>query len=272
LQTVSAAYEEEFKRVQSEPYSWPPNADNLKLSLEVWLNSHDEFEPVKGEGKYIRIAGSYNGIKYAFVICARRHNAVALAAFKRGCEFLREYSEGQCFYITEDKTNKSTWKKVSEQRSIFENLGGHVIMLNKESRINWYALTALINRTDNGDVNLYLPSESRTASREDLKSFIRNIELIPDIFDGGKENRRENSKIQPEIRITVEPDILGVNLKSIVNSSPMRMITVEKAIEMLSRRNIKVTRSELTSFLKNNARIFRTFSSNNDFLISLLRN
>ena len=141
-------------------------------------------------------------------------------------------------------------------------------MLDKESRINWYALTALINRTDNGDVNLYLPSEARTATRDDLKNFIRNIKLIPDIFN----DRTESVNAEKETRLSIEPDVLGVNLKSIVNGSPMHMITVEKAIEMLSRRKIIITRSELVLFLNNNAKVFRTFSSSNDTLISLLRN
>lgn len=267
-QTFSAAYEEEYKRVQSESYSWPPNADNLKLSLEVWLNSHDEFEPVKGEGKYIRIAGSYNGRKYAFVILTAKGHSTVSAGLRHGMEFMREYPDGICYYITEDKTHKRTWKQANENLAKFKDAGGHVIMLNKESRINWYALTALINRTDNGDVNLYLSSESRTASRDDLKNFIRNMELIPGIFN----SRKDNVTVSPEIKITVEPDILGVNLRNVMNSSPMRMITVEKAIEMLSRRNIRVNRSELVSFLKNNAGIFRTFKSNNDVLITFAKN
>ena len=271
---VSDAYDDEYKKVQSESNEWPPNTDNLTLALEVWLNSHDEFKSVKGRGKYIKIMGDYHGKKIAFVVCARKHNAVALAAFKRGNEFLREYPEGECFYITEDKTNKSTWKKVKEQRDIFMSSGGHVIMLNKDTRINWYALTALINRTDNGDVNLYLLSGSRSASREDIKTFVCTLELIPGIFNGKSELEKVKVKVnvnaENESRVSIEPDVLSVNLKSIMNSSPMHMITIEKAIELLSRRRISVTRTELIFFLKNNAGTFRTFSSksNNDLLIT----
>ena len=277
---VSNAYDDEYKKVQTESNEWPPNTDNLTLALDVWLNSHDEFESLKGSGKYIKIAGDYHGKRIAFVICARKHNAVALAAFKRGCEFLREYPEGECFYITEDKTNKSTWKKVREQRNIFENSGGHVIMLDKFTRINWYALTALINRTDNGDVNLYLLSGSRTASRDDIKTFVCTLNLIPEIFteNSKKVQQKVNAvheakREEAEIKSVIEPDVLGVNLKSIMNSSPMKMITIEKAIELLSRRRISITRSELVLFLKNNAGTFRTFSSksNNDLLITFAK-
>ena len=268
---VSNAYDDEYKKVQSESDEWPPNADNLTLALDVWLNAHDEFEAVKGTGKYIKIIGDYRGKRLAFVVCTRKHNAVALAAFKRGCEFLREYSEGECFYITEDKTNKSTWKKVKEQRSTFESSGGHVIMLDKDTRINWYALTALINRADNGDVNLYLLSGSRTAVREDIKTFVRDLNLIPGLFGETSKTEKEKATAAPEKRTTIEPDVLGVNLRSIMNSSPMHMITIEKAIESLSRRRIAVTRAELVLFLKNNAGIFKTFNSSNDVLITFAK-
>ena len=266
--TVSAAYDEEYKKVQSEANEWPPNAENLTLSLSLWLASHEGFIVSKSTDKYIKLLGEYNGEKYAFVILTAKGHSTVSAGFRHGMSFMKEYPEGHCWYISEDKTHKKTWKQANENLAKFQEAGGHVIMLDKESRINWYALTALINRTDNGDVNLYLPSESRAASRDDLKTFVRNINLIPDIFT----EKRENVTASHESRITIEPDVLGVNLKSIVNSSPMKMITVEKAIEMLSRRNIRVTRSEVVSFLKNNARVFRTFSSNNDMLISLLKN
>ena len=153
-------------------------------------------------------------------------------------------------------------------------------MLDKFTRINWYALTALINRTDNGDVNLYLLSGSRTASRDDIKTFVCTLNLIPEIFteNSKKVQQKVNAvheakREEAEIKSVIEPDVLGVNLKSIMNSSPMKMITIEKAIELLSRRRISITRSELVLFLKNNAGTFRTFSSksNNDLLITFAK-
>ena len=267
-QTVSAAYDEEFKQVQSEYRNWPPKSENLTLSLSLWLESHEGFELSKGTEKYIKLMGDYNGRKYAFVILTAKAHSTVSAGLRHGMEFMKEYPDGICYYITEDRTHKRTWKQANENLAKFKYAGGHVIMLDKESRVNWYALTALINRTDNGDVNLYLPSESRTASRDDLKNFIRDIKLIPDIFN----DRAKSINSGNESIITIEPDILSVNLRSIMNSSPMRMITVEKAIEALSRRNIKVTRSELVSFLKNNAGTFRAFkSNNNDVLITFTK-
>lgn len=270
---VSSAYDDEYKNVQSESKSWPPNADNLTLALEVWLNSHDEFESVKGTGKYIKIQGIYNGRKYAFVILTAKGHSTVSAGLRHGMEFMKEYPDGECFYITEDKTHKRTWKQANENLAKFKDSGGHVIMLDKFTRINWYALTALINRTDNGDVNLYLLSGSRTASRDDIKSFVCTLNLVPEIFTESSKKTQQKVNAEPESRIIIEPDVLGVNLKSILNSSPMRMITVEKATELLSRRRIAITRNELLLFLKNNAGAFRTFSSksNNDVLITFAK-
>ncbi|MBQ3694823.1 MAG: ATP-binding protein, partial [Synergistaceae bacterium] len=245
---VSSAYDEEYKNVQSESNEWPPNADNLTLALDVWLNSHDEFESVKGSGKYIKLQGIYNGRKYAFVILTAKGHSTVSAGLRHGMEFIKEYPDGKCFYITEDKTHKRTWKQANKNLAKFKNMGGHVIMLDKDTRINWYALTALINRTDNGDVNLYLLSGSRTASREDIKSFVCTLNLIPEIFTENSKKTQQKVNAEPESRIIIEPDVLGVNLKSILNSSPMRMITVEKAIEFLSRRRIAITRKELLLF------------------------
>ncbi len=264
---VSAAYDDEYKKVQSESTEWPPNSEHLTLSLSLWLEAQEGFYVDKGTGKYIKLQGMYNGRKYAFVILTARGHSTVSAGLRQGMSFMNEYPEGICWYITEDKTHKKTWKQANENLRKFQASGGHVIMLDKNTRINWYALTALINRTDNGDVNLYLSSGPRTASRNDIKTFVRSIKLIPEIF----RDKTEKADASSEIRMTIEPDVLGLNLKKIVNSSPMNMLTLEKAIEMLSRRRIIVTRSELSAFLKNNAGVFRTFNSNNDVLITFAR-
>lgn len=284
LRTIREAYEEEYRKVESDPEDWPPNADNLTLTLELWLESHKEFELVKGDGKYIRLMGNYGHEKFAFIVCARRNSSSSCAAFRRGNDFFSVCPSGKCFYITEDRTNKSTWRKVKELRDIFMSSGGHVIMLDKDTRINWYALTALINRADNGDVNLYLLSGSRAASRDDLKNFIRTIELIPGIFsdkseqavktpermhEGGNEGKNEGGNEDGHEKTVIEPDVLLVNLKSILKSSAMNMIAMNRAIEMLSRRKIIVTREELISFLKNDTGTFKTYASANDTLIAL---
>lgn len=278
--TIKAAYEEEYEKVKSEPQDWPPNADNLTLTLKLWLESHEEFEIINGDRKYIRLMGNYGQKKFAFIVCARRHSSVARAAFRRGNDFFSVCPLGECFYITEDKTNKSTWNKVKELRDTFESSGGHVIMLNKDTRINWYALTALINRTDNGDVNLYLTSGSRSASRDEIMKFIRTIELIPGMFSGKTEHEDTSHEVNREVpnetqkpeetnKPAIEADMLSMNLNSIIKSSPMNLISISRAIEALLRREIIISREELILFLKNNTWTFRTYASANDTLIAL---
>lgn len=265
--TFRNAYDDECRKVRSEAGAWPPNSEHLTLALEVWLKAHDGIELNNGDGKTLKFTGTYGDRKLAFVVVAAKSHFVASAGFKKGTAFMKEYPEGLCCYITEAKTHKKTWKQANENMRIFEEAGGHVIMLDDESRITWYGLTALINRVDNGDVNLYISACSRAATREDIRTFIRSIKLIPDIFTA-KPVKSVPMPAPKHENVPTKPETLGMNLKGIINASPMNILTVEKAVELLAKRRIITNRNEILSFVKDNSGIFRTFQSKNDILIT----
>ena len=164
LNTIMHVYGDEYKKIQAAPNSWPPNADYLTLALEVWLSSIEGFTVSATKEKYIRLAGLHGDKKFAFIVITAKAHATVSAALKAGMSFMNEYPGSECFYISEDKTHKKTWKQANDNLRKFENAGGYSLILDKDSRISWYALTALINRIDNGDVNLYLPSGNRPAT------------------------------------------------------------------------------------------------------------
>ena len=199
---------------------------------------------------------------------------------------MEKNSSGLCFYISEDKTHKKNWTKANEQLHDFQNAGGRAIFLDKNSRIKFYALTALINRIDNGDVNL---SDGKQVTRDDAKNFIKAIPLLD--FPFTKRHNAENSAPAPhqgqhttnapEISASVSPlarnaeklpvpseEELKRQLLDIVNNSPMNIISIVKAIELLAQKKIIIDREKLSAFLKNNSKIFKTFPTKDDLLIS----
>lgn len=250
---IRTIYEDECRKVDSEPGSWPPNSDQLALALQVWLESHDGFTVSEGDGKTLKMCGTYGKNKFAFIIVTSKSHFVATAGFKKGISFLQENPGGFCFYITETRTHKATWKLANERRTEFQNLGGRYILLDKSGRTQWYGLTSMLNRIDNGDVNLYPSSQPKTATREDIRDFIRTIRLLT-------------------IR-TNEPDKrLSENLRAIISSSPMNLISIDKAAELLRQQSINASRDDILSFVREHLDVFRIFQSRNEVLVTFRSN
>ncbi|MBQ7544421.1 MAG: ATP-binding protein [Synergistaceae bacterium] len=259
ISTLRNIYDTERSRIIDKPAAWLPNPVHLASALKVWLESHDGFETAPGDGKYIMLKGTFMDKRYAFPIITAKNYSTAAAGIKRGVQFLKEYSDGVCFYITESRTHKASWKKFVEQQEIFEPLGGKVVILDNNTRADWYALTALVNQIAGGDVDLYLSSGNRAATIDDLYEFAASLELLPGIFSDVAPKQTEPA-VPPQVPV-IEPDILKVNLMSIIKSSPMKLLTTDKAINALERRKIRVTRPELMGFLKNSRDSFRTYTS-----------
>ena len=250
---IKDAYDEEYKKVQAEPATWPPNSEQLALALEVWLNAHGGFEFYRSELANIKLTGKYRNKNFAFIITTAKSHFVATAGLKRGIDFVQENPRSFCCYITEKKIHKSTWKIANETLKNFEDSGGHSVMIDSDERIKWYALTALINRIDNGDVNLYLPSDSRTATREDLTGFLKNdVKLIEfpfndDVIVVGGDTAKKSEIFLPDINNASLRNILS----KLVETSPMRMLALGRGVKLLSRHGIKMTADGLVDFVKN---------------------
>ena len=275
-EVIHAAYNEELERVKASPNSWPPNSEYLKLALEGWLSSQEGFKLIKSPGKYIKVQAVHGDKKFAFIIIIPRIHSTGIAGLNEGIKFLREYPGSFCCYVLEEKSHKKTWRKFAEKLEEFERSGGFTARLTKDSRITWYALAALINRIDNVDVSIYSASGSkpRPASRNDIPGFVRTLRLIDakDFTLPAASIKYSPPDKKSEPSVYYNDELFSGTLRNILTASPMKILAVDKAAELLSQRGIKVGRNEVLSFLRNNAGTFRTFSSKNDILITLAEN
>lgn len=270
FEAVKAAYDEEYKNVQARQLiAWPPNSENLTLALEAWLRSKEEFKVAKVYGKYIRLNAQYKGVQYAFVIVVPQVASTATAAITHGINFLQR-SNGGCFYLLETRSYRSTWKLFDKLKDDFINMGGAVVELNKETRVQWYALVSLLNRIENGNVNLFVGENNRPATRDDAKSFIKTLNLI-DLSNFSR----------PEVKTPPAPDILPVqieknggdilfdSLREMFTGTSIKLVSIEKVIENLAAMTqIKISKPELTSYLKSK-KIFNVIECSDDVLVSL---
>ena len=277
---IMSVFNDEYKKIQDIPAAWPPNADHLTLALEMWLSSLEGFTVRRTDNKYIKLQGIHGSRKFAFITLTAKGHSTVSAALKAGMSFMREYPGSECFYITEDKTHKKTWKQANDNLRKFVEQGGHSLILDKDTRINWYALTALIHRVDNGDVNIYSARHNRTATRSDILDFVRTLKLIesPSLkfspvaityTSASTPSMRYGSKPKSQPEVYYDDKIFSDTLSSIITSSPMKLLAVDKAADLLSQRGIKVRRNEIIAFVKKNSERFRTYSTRNDTLITL---
>ncbi|MBR4196842.1 MAG: hypothetical protein IKQ95_09055 [Synergistaceae bacterium] len=269
--SIMAVFNDEYKKVQSVPVAWPPNAEHLTLALELWLSSLDGFTVSKSAGKYIRLTGIHGSRKFAFVIVIPKAHFTASAGLNEGLKFMKEYPGSFCCYVLEEKSHKPTWKKFAEKLKEFENAGGFVARLGKDSRVKWYALTALINRVDNGDVNIYTSSRSRTASRADILPFVRTLKLIDSnalkFFPASVTYSPPSAKTEPQIYF--DDKLSADTLRSIISASPVKLLTADKAAALLTQRGISLSRNDVIAFVRKNPESFRTYTSKSgDILIT----
>jgi len=268
IKAIKAVYDDEYKKVQDEPNVWPPDSENLTLALEVWLKSFEGFEFQNSEVKNnMKIKGKYNGRDFEFFIFTGRVHSGAIAGLNRGINFLNENRNAFCCYVSEKKIHKPTWKKVQEIMKIFKDSGGNVLMLDAKTRVRWYALTALINRVDNGDVNLYLPSGERTATRGDIKKFAqKNIILLDFPFnndDKKKTEKPDKDKDDKNFSLNINDALVFNIVSEMLDASPMKMLSVKRTCELLAQRSIEIAEKKLISLLKRD-KTFKIYKNDDD--------
>ena len=257
---IKDAYEEERRRVQDEPQVWPPNAEHIKLALSTWLSAHVGFQEHANNWKYIKLLGEYGDKKLAFIILMPKVSTTAIAGLNEGLRFMKEYPASFCCYIMEMKAHRKTGKKFAEKLAEFEKAGGYVLRLDDASRVQWYALAALLNRINNGDVNIFAQNQSRAATLNDAEEFFRGQNLVPGIFREPKDTDAHPQPPKPQPEPPVSPDVLKVNLVGIIKASPMKLLTIDKAVDALARRKIRIPRDELLAFLNADKKTFRLYT------------
>ena len=266
IDEIKKAYDDEYKKVEAEPDLWPPKLEHLTLAFETWLNAAREDLKFTIIGKDLKATRKYEAENFACVIIIPKGIKpfwVAGSAMEYITNFLGKHKSSSCYYISEKSLYKSTWKKFAKLKKNFQDMGGHVFMFDDKARITWYAIVSLIDRIDNGDVNLYLQSGNRPATRNDLKKFIReNINLLD-----YKEKEVAKEAIEPELNFsgdfnTDDGSIVNILIK-ILDASSMRMESVKKILELLPQRGVNMTEKELFSVLKSE-KVFKIYNEDQD--------
>ncbi len=264
--TLQGVFNDECSKIKRDSRSWPPNSELLSLSLRVWLSSLENFKVSRGSSKHLKILAEFNNKKFAFFIVTGSNNLSHSNAIKQGINFLNEYI---CYYISEAQIIKSTWKQVAKLLQDFKESGGKILLIDKSSRVDWYGLAALINRVDNGDVNIYPSSGARTATRDDIKIFVKSLNLL----DLNLPKTKIQTQSQNQNQSQSQNNYYGSSsfestLIEIVNASPMKLISVNKSLEFLAARDHVISRSEFMEFLRRNNK-FKLFNSRDDILITM---
>ena len=224
--------------------------------------SHTGCEILGGWRRHIRIFGSYGDKHIAFALPVPKTAQSATAVINECARFLEEYPGSFCCYIKDKRTHKDTWRAFGKKLSDFAEAGGCVIELDEDSRVDWYGLAATINRIKNGDVN-----NGRSAvTMKDAEEFFRRLNLLPDLFPVPKPDNTDTGATPQPIYF---PPELKDSLVGIIKKSPIKLLSVDKAISALARRKITISRNELLAFLDNSKASFRTYQGSDDVMIGL---
>ena len=252
---VKEAYSDEFKKVQDDPRSWPPNSDHMKLAAETWLASHEGYDPRAQHGKHLRVTGTYGDKHIALALPVPKTAPTAMAVINECFRFLKEYPGSFCCYVKEKKAHKDTGKVFAKRLGEFVEAGGHVLELDESSRVTWYALASTVSQILSGNVTVFAPG-SRTAVLDDASEFFRTIDLIPGIFP-----QSGAGDVVPAPALPVNPEVLKTALTGIIKSSPMKILSVDKALALLADRKLTIPRNDLLAFLNSSRHFFRTYTS-----------
>ena len=125
-------------------------------------------------------------------------------------------------------------------------------------------------------MNIYSSSQTSTATRNDILGFVKTLKLIdsqalkfsPVAVKYTPPSPKPESR-KPEPKVYFDDKLLSDTLSSIITASPMKILAVEKAAELLSQRGINAGRNEIIAFVKNHSERFKTYSSKNDTLITI---
>jgi len=174
---------------------YPPDRSRLRRTLELYLNhnpSESGFELdslSRPEDKYkdfecrvtspdqISEASEVSGTDTVFIIDIELNNSYVRASIKRGIDFLEECNTGKAVYIRDVRyaiPRPPKWKATNDMLDHFKELGGHVILLDKEDAIKWYALALLNYAVKEGDVTIADGNHhTRPVSSQELAVFVQ---------------------------------------------------------------------------------------------------
>ena len=264
IDSIKEAYDEEYRKIQSEPGSWPPKSESLTTALREWLASHDGWKILGGYGRHIKLLGTFSGKTFAFCSTAPKSASTATSSANECLRFIDQFPRSSCCYVMEQRAYKPTWKQFRERLGDFRSKGGRVLEIDGDSRIQWYALASLVNRINSGNVNIYSVSGSRTAKLEDAQAFIKTLDLVPGMFPKSTaqtEKLPAPPKSEPPKPEPINTAELNNAVMSVLKASPMNILGTEKTLSLLAGKHINISREDLLAFVNMHRDSFRTYPS-----------
>jgi GTPase SAR1 family protein len=195
---LAAEYQDCCKDAEVYFDSWDPDSEYLKRAAEFYFHSRLNKPPKPGGHKYLTWFDKLNGIPLACLINKEKCWQSVSAMIERGIGFLKANPGAFCIYVTDARCDfKPTWKKVAEQRKIFESLGGNMIVLDQTAAVRWYGLVSLSLKL--GDLSV---------QEKDLLEFLRSDQFKP------FENEGKFDKLLPQIKIKIDVTKTGSSAPS----------------------------------------------------------
>jgi hypothetical protein len=290
VDVLEKTYQEEYDKVAADFDSWPPDTEHLLHAFEPYLIHNANFKNIqrpKGHHKYIFLVGQRpgedgNGCPYAFIVNTEENHKTVSAAFRQGVDFLNKHPNGVCYYITDERClfrGPDRWKQVHEEWRKFKELKGIAIFLDRARAIDWYALTALRFKLDNGDITLMTPyGEQRTAVFGDFTLYLkdgfkRNLLEEPETEPNWPSNSNNGNKKPSKTKIAATPpsppEDLEKRVREILCGSPMHLMKVALLFGQLHKDKVSITYDLLLEFLRERNNVFTLFLSG-DSIVQLV--
>jgi hypothetical protein len=280
------AYRNECEAVLADLDSWSQDKERLELALETHLDAHPRVEdPRRGKKKYISFVfhtTPEDGEKRPCMVMVNvgGGHARVRACLKRGIDFFEKHPDGVCCYISDGRTPippPPRWKATNDMRNTFEKKGGAVLLLEEEDLANWYALTSLVFKINEGDIQVEdeqgrLQPARKAELREVLAFGLRENELpellpLRDGREGDEEKRKDPHPGTPPKKTSDEK--LASAVATRLQDSPMKMLTVSVLLEKMQNDKFNVDHARLLSFLGQNKKRFRLFENKQGMTVML---
>lgn len=264
LGRLKEVYRNECAAVLADLSSWPPDGDRMAQVLEGRLRAHPEVADLQpGKPKYHSFVFQAPGheakkaMHVAIVNVGGGHQRVG-SCFRDGIEFLQKRPGGCCSYITDGRDDPipAKWKVTSELRRKFETAGGKVVLLNGEPLAGWYALTSLMFKTGEGDVQVEdAKGMLRAATRKELDLLLADYSLAP-IFPPFPPKKDDPKVIGPQPVVIPptptkkEAQTLSTAIGEQLKNSPIQMLTISLLLEKLNSSGHAVNQEGLLSYVR----------------------
>ncbi len=158
-EALMAAFEAERRAVAADFDRHPPDRGRLRRALRLYLTLHPAADiSVRAGDRQVDFFcdATLDGrtVPMAFIIDTEAHHLSVGAAFDRGIAHLEGHDAAGAVYIRDDRRPiPETWRATRQRQRCFQRLGGRAVDLDRESAVDWYALTRLHYRVAAGEID-----------------------------------------------------------------------------------------------------------------------